>query len=52
MGYPLSRTAVTDMRKAIKQHLKRSPADLAEIANEKLKVEMPHYPPYPPEKFR
>lgn len=51
MGYPLSRAAVLEMRQSIKTHLKRSAPDLAHIANQRLAQEMPHYPPYPPEKF-
>lgn len=51
MGYPLSRTEVQQLRSGIKLHLKKSPADLAQIANERLEKDMPHYTPYKPEKF-
>jgi len=51
MGYPLSRSEAVAYREAIRKHLKNSAADLAEIANQKLKKEMPHYPPYSAEGF-
>lgn len=51
MGYPISRTEALAYRNAITQHLKKSAADLAAVANKKLKKDMPHYDPYPPEKF-
>lgn len=51
MGYPLSRAEAEEFRAALRRHMRKSPADLAAIANKKLKVDMPHYPPYPPEKF-
>lgn len=51
MGYPLSKSDVTLLVSYAEEHLRKSPADLAAIANKKLKQEMPHYDPFEPEKY-
>jgi hypothetical protein len=52
MGYPVSRSEVIAMRDNIRLHLKRSAADLAELANVKMRVDMPKHPPLSPEGFQ
>lgn len=41
MGMPLSRTEAQELRKLINKHLKKSPADLAELGNIVYKRSMP-----------
>lgn len=51
MGYPISRSEALAFRERIRLHLKKSSADLAAVATNKLKVDMPHYPPCEPEDY-
>lgn len=41
MGMPVSRTMVVALRKMIRDHLKKSPADLAHLGNQVYQQQMP-----------
>lgn len=51
MMYPISKKEALALRKQLLAHLKKTPAELAEIANRQLKKDMPHYDPFTPEQF-
>lgn len=51
MGYPISRTEALAMSKQITDHLKKTPEQLAQIANEKLSIEHPKWNTLPKENY-